>query len=71
MIKASAGGYHTLALLEDNELYGWGNSMHGECGSGEFLETNRPRLVKMPRGDHMLQYQLDTLSDHSSSLAIE
>lgn len=45
---ASAGGFHTLALCEDNELYAWGNGMHGECGYGEFVETNRPRKVKMP-----------------------
>jgi len=49
IIKISAGGFHTLALCEDNELYSWGNGVHGECGYGEFLESNVPRVVKMPK----------------------
>jgi alpha-tubulin suppressor-like RCC1 family protein len=43
-----------MALCEDNELYAWGNSMHGECGIEEFVESSRPRLVKMPKGDSQL-----------------
>ena len=46
--KVSAGGFHTLALCDDNELYAWGSGTYGECGYGEFQETNKPRLVKMP-----------------------
>ncbi len=46
--QVSAGGFHTLALCISGELYAWGNSAHGECGIGEFTETNKPRLVKFP-----------------------
>jgi alpha-tubulin suppressor-like RCC1 family protein len=53
---ASAGGYHTLALTADNELYGWGNSIHGECGHGEFTETLTPKLVKLPKTESILKY---------------
>lgn len=49
VVLASAGGYHTLALCDNNELYAWGNGMHGECGFGEFLESNKPRLVKFTK----------------------
>jgi alpha-tubulin suppressor-like RCC1 family protein len=48
VIKVSAGGFHTLALCDDNELYAWGSGTYGECGYGEFQETNKPRLVKLP-----------------------
>jgi alpha-tubulin suppressor-like RCC1 family protein len=41
--KVSAGGFHTLALCDDNELYAWGSGTYGECGYGEFLETNKPK----------------------------
>jgi alpha-tubulin suppressor-like RCC1 family protein len=43
----SAGGFHTLALTEDGEVYAWGNGVHGECGIGDSIEVNVPRLVKI------------------------
>ena len=46
--RISAGGFHSLALCDDNELYAWGSGTYGECGYGEFQETNKPKLVKMP-----------------------
>jgi len=46
--KVSAGGYHTLALTEDNEIYAWGSGVYGELGSGNQNSTNTPQLVKMP-----------------------
>ncbi len=45
--KVSAGGFHTLALTEDGEVYAWGNGVHGECGIGDSIEVNVPRLVKI------------------------
>lgn len=46
----SAGGFHTLALCEeDNELFAWGSGTYGECGFGEFQASNRPKLVKLPK----------------------
>lgn len=44
--KVSAGGFHTLALCDDGELFAWGNGVHGECGIGDSIEVNNPRLVK-------------------------
>ena len=34
--QVSAGGFHTLALTNENELYAWGSGTYGECGYGEF-----------------------------------
>lgn len=30
----AAGGYHCLALSQENELFAWGSGMYGECGHG-------------------------------------
>ena len=32
--RVSAGGFHTVALCEDNELYAWGSGAYGELGLG-------------------------------------
>jgi len=44
--KMACGGFHTLALSSENELYAWGSGVYGECGYGEFYDTNKPKLVK-------------------------
>jgi alpha-tubulin suppressor-like RCC1 family protein len=44
--KLSCGGYHTLALSDDNELFAWGAGLYGECGHGLFSHTNTPKTVK-------------------------
>ena len=41
--KVSAGGYHTLALTEDNELYAWGSGIYGELGGGNQKSSNMPQ----------------------------
>jgi len=48
VVKVAAGGFHTLALTSENDLFAWGSGTYGECGYGDFQETNKPRLVKMP-----------------------
>eukprot|EP00831_Metopus_contortus_P038762 TRINITY_DN3041_c0_g1_i1.p1 TRINITY_DN3041_c0_g1~~TRINITY_DN3041_c0_g1_i1.p1 ORF type:complete len:333 (-),score=55.80 TRINITY_DN3041_c0_g1_i1:558-1556(-) len=45
IIHFRCGGYHTLALSDDNELYAWGAGLYGECGFGAFSNTNSPRQV--------------------------
>jgi len=45
VVDVSCGGYHTLALTSDNELYSWGSGLYGECGFGAFVHSNVPRLV--------------------------
>jgi alpha-tubulin suppressor-like RCC1 family protein len=48
IVKVACGGFHTLALTSENELFSFGSSSYGECGYGEFLDTNKPKLVKFP-----------------------
>ena len=47
-MKVACGGFHTLALTSENELYGFGGSVYGECGYGDFNDTSKPKLVKFP-----------------------
>ncbi len=46
IVKFSCGGYHTLALSADNEVYAWGSGLYGECGFGSFSHSNVPKLVR-------------------------
>jgi alpha-tubulin suppressor-like RCC1 family protein len=36
IIKVACGGFHTLALTSENEVYAFGSGVYGECGYGEF-----------------------------------
>jgi alpha-tubulin suppressor-like RCC1 family protein len=48
----AAGGFHTLALTSNHELYAWGSSKYGECGNGKFGEDVMvPQLVKLPKDE--------------------
>lgn len=44
-VRISCGGYHTLVLTSNNELYSFGSGLYGECGFGEFINTSTPRIV--------------------------
>lgn len=35
-------------LTTENELYGFGSGIYGEVGTGEYLDTSKPKLVKFP-----------------------
>jgi regulator of chromosome condensation len=62
VIQASAGGFHTLALCDDNELYAWGSGTYGETGLGEFQSTNKPKLVKMPK-EYVSNSEMNQITD--------
>ena len=49
VVKVACGGFHTLILTSENEVYGFGAGNYGECGYGDFLDTSKPRLVKFPQ----------------------
>ena len=40
--RVSAGGFHTVALCEDNEIYAWGSGGYGELGLGGQVDHNKP-----------------------------
>ena len=45
IVNLVCGGYHTLALSSDNELYAWGSGLYGECGFGAFVHSHTPKMV--------------------------
>ena len=46
IIKVSCGGYHTIVIVENGELYGFGKGMFGQCGYGIPEDTTIPKKVK-------------------------
>lgn len=43
------GGYHTIALCEDQLLYGFGKGTYGQCGYGISEDTPTPKLIKFSK----------------------
>lgn len=53
-MKVSCGGYHTVVVTSEDEIYAFGAGSYGECGYGEARETTKPRrvdLVPKKQGD--------------------
>ena len=46
VVKVSCGGYHTIVLCENGNLYGFGKGEYGQCGYGDSQDTPTPKLVK-------------------------
>jgi alpha-tubulin suppressor-like RCC1 family protein len=49
VIKVQCGGYHTIVLCNDNNLYGFGKSTYGQCGYGVSEDATIPKLIKFSR----------------------
>jgi alpha-tubulin suppressor-like RCC1 family protein len=45
--KVAAGGFHTLAVTKDDEIYSWGSGTYGELGLGNQQSVCKPQMVKM------------------------
>ncbi len=60
------GQNHVLALLENNQLYGWGQNGIGELGIGEYGDRNKPVLV-----DFGYNFIFDIISKNQSSFIFE
>jgi len=48
VVKVACGGFHTLVLTSDNELYGFGSGVYGECGHGQFIDSSTPKMIVFP-----------------------
>jgi E3 ubiquitin-protein ligase HERC2 len=46
VVKVACGGFHTLILTSENEVFAFGAGNYGECGYGDFLDTAKPKLVR-------------------------
>ncbi len=47
--KVVCGGYHTIVLLEEGNLFGFGKGTYGQCGYGVSEDTSVPKLIKFPK----------------------
>ena len=45
VIKISCGGYHTIAMDEKNQLYGFGKGIFGQCGYGHTEDAVSPKKI--------------------------
>ena len=45
VIKIACGGYHTIAMDENNQLYGFGKGIFGQCGYGANEDVDIPRKI--------------------------
>lgn len=48
VVLAAAGSRHTLAVLADGSVWGWGANASGQIGDGSFSARSTPVLVQMP-----------------------
>lgn len=48
-IKVVCGGYHTMVLCDDNQLFGFGKGTYGQLGCGGSEDSSMPKLVKFSK----------------------
>jgi alpha-tubulin suppressor-like RCC1 family protein len=67
------GGYHTIVLCEDSNLYGFGKGTYGQCGYGVAEDTTLPKLIKFSRKcliyeqDNYDLNKFDVTSNHNTT----
>lgn len=45
MAQISLGGFHSMAINEDGELYGWGQNTYGQVGNDSHIDCSTPVYV--------------------------
>ena len=58
IVRVACGGYHTLALTQEGELFGFGSNVSGECGVPDRKNLTRPVKIMIKR----VRNAYDTLS---------
>lgn len=49
------GGFHTLALGDDGNLYAWGENERGQLGTGDLANVLKPQKVNIPGDPRIVQ----------------
>ncbi len=47
MVKIACGGYHSLVLTSEDELFAFGSGAYGECGTGETKDISKPKRAEL------------------------
>lgn len=53
--KVVCGGYHTIVLMEDGNLLGFGKGSYGQLGNGVSEDTSLPKLIKFSKKSHIYE----------------
>jgi alpha-tubulin suppressor-like RCC1 family protein len=48
--KIASGGFHSLALMTNGSVWGWGRGINGQLGTGSSTNKNSPTLMNTPQG---------------------
>ncbi|MBA0653312.1 hypothetical protein Goklo_020504 [Gossypium klotzschianum] len=56
-VDIAAGGWHSTALTDDGEVYGWGRGEHGRLGFGDNDKSSKmvPQRVQLLAGEDIVQ----------------
>ncbi|KAF7130683.1 hypothetical protein RHSIM_Rhsim10G0063200 [Rhododendron simsii] len=56
LVDIAAGGWHSTALTDDGEVYGWGRGEHGRLGFGDDKSSKMvPQRVQLLVGEDIIQ----------------
>lgn len=53
--KVVCGGYHTIVLIEEGNLFGFGKGTYGQCGYGVSEDTSVPKLIKFSKRTYLYE----------------
>ncbi len=67
--SSAAGGYHSLAIGTDGNLYAWGQNGFGQLGNGTTTNVSTPIVIQLPSGVHATQVAAST--DDSYALGVQ
>ena len=49
--QIACGGYHTVAISTESEVFSWGSGEEGELGHGDYLKRNTPTKIERLSGE--------------------
>ncbi|KAL2335285.1 hypothetical protein Fmac_016498 [Flemingia macrophylla] len=57
LVDIAAGGWHSTALTDEGEVYGWGRGEHGRLGFGDSDKSSKmvPQKVQLLAGEDIVQ----------------
>ncbi|KAG5623552.1 hypothetical protein H5410_008770 [Solanum commersonii] len=57
LVDIAAGGWHSAALTNEGEVYGWGRGEHGRLGFGDDKSSKMvPQKVQLLAGENIVQF---------------
>ncbi|KAF5749914.1 ultraviolet-B receptor UVR8-like [Tripterygium wilfordii] len=71
LVDIAAGGWHSTALTDDGEVYGWGRGEHGRLGFGDSDKSSKmlPQRVHLLAGEDIVQVSCG--GTHSVALTLD